>query len=134
MPASNRPARVGDLIRSELATLLARVVRDPGVRLVTVTRVQMAKDLQHARVFYTVSISPSSVSSPTARREAAGALRRARPFLKRRLGQLGLRHVPELSFVYDDALEQQDRVAQLLDELHTEVERPDDDDQNPAES
>ena len=121
MPAHNRPARVGDLIRTELGTLLARDVRDPGVHLVTVTRVQMAKDLQHARVFYTVP-------STTARRDAARALRRARPFLKRKLGRVGLRHVPELTFVYDDALEQQDRVAQLLDELHSQESPPDDHD------
>lgn len=121
MAVHNRPARVGDLIRSELGSLLARDVRDPGVRFVTVTRVQMANDLQHARVFYTL---PATAGT----RDAARALRRARPFLKRKLGRIGLRHVPELSFVYDDDLEQQDRVVRLLGELRAEPSPPDDHD------
>ena len=110
MSIHNRPQRVGDVIRTELSTLLLREVRDPGVQDVTVTRVQMTKDLQHACVYYT---EPAGSDARAARR----ALRRARPFLKRRLGRIGLRHVPELTFLYDEAMEQQDRVARLLDEV-----------------
>jgi len=43
----------GDLIRSELGLLLAREVHDPGIGFVTITRVLVTPDLQHARVFYT---------------------------------------------------------------------------------
>jgi ribosome-binding factor A len=100
-------------------------VRDPGVRHVTVTRVQMTRDLQHARVYYTV---PGE--SVAATRDAARALRRARPFLKRRLGRLGLRHVPDLVFVYDDSMEKQDRVARLLDKIHAEETSTDDHEQH----
>ena len=110
MSSHNRPQRVGDVIRTELGTLLLREVRDPGVQNVTVTRVQMSKDLEHARVYYT---EPAGSDARAARR----ALRRAKPFLKRHLGRLGLRHVPELTFIYDEAMEQQDRVARLLDEV-----------------
>ena len=50
--------------------------------------------------------------------EADRALRRARPFLRRHLARrLRLRHVPELTFFHDDAVEQEDRVARLLDEI-----------------
>ena len=112
MPQGSRTDRVGDLIRGELSSLLVRHVRDPGVRPVTVTRVKMTKDLQQARVYYT------TLTDARGRREAERALRRARPFLKRQLGQrLRLRHVPELMFFHDAAVEQQDRVAQLLDEI-----------------
>lgn len=114
------------MIRSELSTLIIRDVRDPGVRQVTVTRVQMTKDLQHARVYYTGQTGGG--------RDAARALRRARPFLKRQLGRLGLRHVPELTFVYDDSVEQQDRVARLFDELRTEDLSASGDDEQPHET
>ena len=100
------------MIRGELSSLLVRQVRDPGVRPVTVTRVKMTKDLLQARVYYT------ALTDAPGQREAERALRRARPFLKRQLGQrLRLRHVPELTFFHDDAVEQQDRVARLLDEI-----------------
>lgn len=111
MSSHSRPERVGDLIRAELSSLLLREVKDPRVRYVTVTRVRMTKDLQHARVYYTVLTGTEGV------RDAARALRRARLFLKRQLGRLGLRHVPDLTFLYDDSVEQQDRVARLLDDL-----------------
>ena len=65
MSSHNRPQRVGDMIRTELSTLLLREVRDPGVQNVTVTRVQMSKDLEHARVYYT---EPAGSDARTARR------------------------------------------------------------------
>ena len=121
-----RTDRVGDLIRGELSTMLIRDVHDPGVRHVTVTRVRMTKDLQHARVYYTALTDESGV------RDTARALRRARSFLKRQLAQrLRLRHVPELTFLYDDSVEQQTRVARLFDKIAAEhPEDPDDDEPN----
>ena len=111
-PGQIRPQRVGDVIRAELAALLAREVRDPVVRRVAI-------------VYYT--ILPDAGDQRDVRR----ALRRARPFLKRQLGRIGLRHVPELTFLHDDAVEEQDRIARLLDEIAaTPVTDPDD---RPAE-
>ena len=126
MSIHNRPQRVGDAIRAELGALLLREVRDPGARRITVTRVQMTRDLQQARVYYT---DPAGSAAPAARR----ALRRARPFLKRRLGRLGLRHVPDLTFLYDDAVERQDRVARLLDEVDA-ARRPDPPDEHAGDA
>ena len=111
MSHNARTERVGDLIREELSAVLTRDVRDPGVRHVTVTRVRMTKDLEHARVYYTV------LADARGARDAARALRRARRFLKRQLGRLGLRRVPELTFFYDDSVAQQDRVVRLFDEI-----------------
>lgn len=106
-----RPQRVGDAIRAELASLLQRQVRDPVVRQVTVTRVRMTRDLELARVYYTLLAGDGD------RRGVARGLRRAGPYLRRQLGKIGLRRVPELTFLHDDAVEGQDRVARLLDEI-----------------
>ena len=110
-PGQIRPQRVGDAIRAELAALLGREVRDPVVRHVAVTRVRMTRDLEIAHVYYTILPGGSEL------RDVRRALRRARPFLKRRLGRVGLRRVPELTFQHDDAVEEQDRIARLLDEI-----------------
>ncbi len=110
MPA--RPQRVGDQIRAELSTLLLRSVRDPALRLITLTHVQLSLDLRHARVYYTAPIDASKV-------ETKRGLRRAGPFLRGQLGRrVRLRHVPELTFVYDDSFEREQRIAQVLEELH----------------
>jgi ribosome-binding factor A len=107
-----RPDRVGDQIRAELSTLLLRSVRDPALHLITLTHVQVSRDLRHARVYYTAPIDASAV-------ETKRGLRRAAPFLRSQLGRrVRLRHVPELTFVYDDSFEREQRIAQVLEELH----------------
>ena len=93
--------------------MLARDVHDPGIGFVTVTRVQLTPDLQHARVLYTV------LGDEKTRIKSGQALQRATPFLRRQIGaRLRLRRVPELRFVYDDSVAGQDRIEQLLDEIH----------------
>ena len=115
MPNTYRTDRIGDLIRTELSTLLLREVRDPRIHHVTVTRVLMTKDLKQARVYYTVFTNEQGCL------DANRALRRARSFLKKQLGQrLQLRNVPQLTFLYDDSGEQKNRVARLLDDIAAE--------------
>ena len=113
MSQGSRPDRVADQIRSELATLIARELHDPGIGFVTLTRVQVSADIQQARVFYTV------LGDEKARKESGRALERATPFLRRQIGQrLRLKRVPELRFQYDESIAGQDRIDQLLDEIH----------------
>jgi ribosome-binding factor A len=112
MSQGSRPDRVADQIRSELATLLAREVHDPGIGFVTLTRVQVSADLQMARVLYT------ALGDDKARTTSGRALERAAPFLRRQLGsRLRLKRTPELRFVYDDSIAGQDRIEQILNEL-----------------
>lgn len=114
MSQGSRPERVADQIRSELATLLARDVHDPGIGFVTLTRVQVSPDLQVARVLYTV------LGDAKARESSARALARAATFLRRQIGsRLRLKRAPELRFVYDDSIAGQDRIERILNELHT---------------
>ena len=118
MSQGSRPDRVADQIRGEIASMLARDVHDPGVGFVTVTRVHLTPDLQHARVLYT------SLGDEKARARSGQALQRATPFLRRQIGaRLRLRRVPELRFVYDESVAGQDRIEQLLDEIHRDEAR-----------
>src|SRR2546422_5338453 len=117
MSQGSRPDRVADQIRGELANLLAREVHDPGIGFVTLTRVQISPDLQLARVYYT-ALGPTG-DDAAARKNTSRALERAAPFLRRRIGsRLRLKRVPELKFHYDDSIAGQDRIEQLLNELH----------------
>ena len=123
MGQGSRPDRVGDQLRAELAQLLARDVHDPGIGFVTLTRVQVSPDLQVARVYYT------TLGDETGRKNTARGLQRAAPFLRRQIGgRLRLRRVPEIMFVYDESIAGQDRIEQLLNELHREPGAHDDGD------
>jgi len=115
MGQGSRPERVADQIRAEVTTIIARELHDPGVGFVTVTRVQVTSDLQHAHVYYT------SLGDATARQNTARALERAAGFMRRHIGQrLRLRRAPEIHFEFDASIGHQDRVAQLLKEIADE--------------
>jgi ribosome-binding factor A len=115
MSQGSRPDRVADQVRAELASLLAREVHDPGIGFVTLTRVQVSPDLQLARVFYT------ALGDAKARAATEQALERAAPFLRRQIGaRLRLKRTPELAFFYDESIAGQDRIEQILNELHKE--------------
>jgi ribosome-binding factor A len=95
--------------------MIARELHDPGVGFVTVTRVQVSPDLQHARVFYT------SLGDEAARKASARALDRASGFMRRQIGRrLRLRRAPEIQFEFDGSIGHQDRVEQLLKEIADE--------------
>jgi len=113
--ASSRPERVGDQIRVEITGMLTRQVHDPGIGFLTVTKVEVSADLQHAKVYYT------TLGDEKARRESARAIERAAPFLRRQLaGRIRLRRAPELHFFFDQSIERHDRIEQILRDLEQE--------------
>jgi len=119
MAQGHRPDRVGEQIREELSALLSRgAVHDPGIGFITLTRVTVSPDLQMARVFYT------TMGDAKARTETAKALDRATPFLRRHIGKvIRLRRVPELDFRFDESIVNQDRIEQIIRDLHEEEKR-----------
>ena len=116
MAQGHRPDRIGDQIRQELSELLSRgEVHDPGIGFITLTRVKVTADLQLARVFYT------TMGDEKERKETAKALQRATPFFRRQVGgRLQLRRVPELEFRFDESVAHQDRIEQIIRDLHEE--------------
>jgi ribosome-binding factor A len=112
---SQRTDRLDSQIRAELMELIQREMKDPRVGFATVTRVETAKDLGHARVWV-------SVYGPSEEREAAiAALRDATPWLRRKLAErLRIRHVPQLTLRHDDSIETGDRILRLLREIDEE--------------
>ncbi len=95
-------------------------VHDPGIGFITLTRVEVSPDLQVARVFYT------SLGDPKARIETTKALERATPFFRRQIGaRLRLRRVPEARVpVRRDRSQHQDRIEQILRDLHEDPPEP----------
>ncbi|MCM3881300.1 MAG: 30S ribosome-binding factor RbfA [Vicinamibacterales bacterium] len=112
MGQGSRPDRVADQVRAEVSSMIARDLHDPGLGFITITRVQVSPDLQHARVYYT------ALGDQAARTSSGKALDRAASFMRRQIGQrLRLRRAPELAFVFDESIGHQDRITQLLQEI-----------------
>jgi len=115
----NRSERVAGQMRRDLARLIQQEVKDPAVGFVSLSDVEVTRDLAHAKVFITVF-------EPERAKESLQALRRAGSFLRRRLGQeLRLRHVPELHFVHDDSVEKGSHIDDLIAKaLQSDREHP----------
>jgi ribosome-binding factor A len=113
-----RVDRIEEQMRIELSEILEREVQDPRVRLVTVTHVKVSPDLRHARVFV------SSLGGLEERKKVLQGLKSAAGYARRSLGQRlhHLRRIPELTFDYDDMLEKEMRIEQLLEQIKTEQE------------
>ena len=110
---SRRIERVNSLIRQEICELLQRQVKDPRLGgFVTVTQVSTSGDLRHAKVFFSI------MGSEDEKGEVLEALTAASGFLRKEMSnRLELRRCPELSFHYDDSLDQGAQVLQLISEV-----------------
>jgi ribosome-binding factor A len=119
---NTRARRVAESVRKEIASLLATGVRDPRAAGAVVTRVEMTGDLRSARVVVRLLAGGEDVRRRTV---LVVALRRASGLMRREIGQrLGLRHAPELRFVYDDGSDNLNEVERLLDEIAVEKRGP----------
>lgn len=109
----NRVLRAQERVREEISALLAREVKDPAAASAVVSRVEMSPDLRHAKVF----VRALGASSE----DVMKALGRAAGFLRGEVARrVGLRHAPELRFVYDEGIEAHGRVDALLAEIERE--------------
>ncbi|MGD8588285.1 MAG: 30S ribosome-binding factor RbfA [Chromatiales bacterium] len=106
-----RTDRVGAQLQRELSSLIHDEVDEPGLGMVTVQEVRVVRDLSHAKVFFTV------MDNVLSREECAKRLNQAAGHLRWLLGQeLKLRTVPKLQFVYDESVEQGERLASLIEQ------------------
>ncbi len=115
MALTHRVERIQAQVREEVSQMLATEVRDPGVGLVTVTRTKVTGDLSLARVYWTI------LGDEAERKKTAKALERATPYLRHLLSErLTLRRALELKFIFDESVAAQDRIEQIIQELHAE--------------
>jgi ribosome-binding factor A len=104
-----RSERVAGTLRRELAQLIQTEVKDPGVGFISLSDVEVSRDLAHARVFVTVFEPEKAESSLRALSKAAG-------YLRRRLGQeMCMRSVPELHFEHDASVETGQQMDSLIE-------------------
>ena len=116
---NRRPDRVAEAIREEVARFLADGVKDPRVRgLVTVTGVDVTRDLRHAKVFVSI------MGDDAARVETFEGLEGLAAHLRGRVGRaLRLRAAPEIQFKQDVSVAHAARIETLLEQLNREREQ-----------
>ena len=105
-----RTDRVGAELRRELGLLVHSAVRDHGLPSVSVSDVEVTRDLDWATVWVTALLPDQSVTAVKALNALAGEFRRS---LSR---SMRIRRVPELRFKYDDSVDKGERIDALLRE------------------
>ena len=96
-----RTQRVADFLQRELAALIQHEVRDPRVGMVSITGVDVSRDIGHAKVYYT-SMSANSTDES---KECNEALNKAAGFLRSQLSrESSMRMVPQLRFYFDSSV------------------------------
>lgn len=127
----SRTQRIGDQMQRELAQLIRREVKDPRVGLVTVTAVDVSRDVGHAKIFITVMGKDGAEEIA----QNVKALNDAAGFLRMQLARaMKLRSVPQLHFHYDESVMRGAHLSALIeravaeDGQHSEADKSLDDD------
>jgi ribosome-binding factor A len=106
----SRNQRLATEVLRTLSALLRFETKDPRLKNVSLTGVDLSRDLSVARVFFSM-LDPADSLEPVEE-----GLQRAGGFLRSKLGQsLKIRHVPELRFVHDDSAAESARISKLID-------------------
>ncbi len=116
-----RTRRIGEQMQRELARLIRDQIKDPRLGMVTVSAVEVSRDLSHAKVFITV------LGDAEARSNSLMVLSKAAGFLRHELGQsMIIRTVPQLRFIYDESIERGSQLSALIDKAVASDKHEDD--------
>ncbi len=110
MSPFSRADRVGGLIQKVLSNILNKNIRDPRLKMVTITGVKVSRDLKQARIYFTTS------GGIQKKDDTIEGFNSAHGFIKRTLAhELDLRYMPHLKFFYDESLEYGAHIDELIE-------------------
>ena len=113
-----RSDRVGDLIRQEVASMVLHgEIKDYRVGFVTITQVVMSPDLKDAKVYF------SQIGSAEEKARSCKGLNSASGYVRRALAKrLSLKHIPSVSFFFDDTLDYADHIDRVIKGMNNSEE------------
>ncbi len=113
-----RADRINQQLLEVISSAMLSEVRDPRVQHVQITAVDTTPDLSYARVFYVL------LQDQRRQEQAQEALEKLSGFMRKHVAsELQIKHVPELSFKYDESIERGRRMEDLLQEaLHGQAD------------
>jgi ribosome-binding factor A len=126
--STSRATRIAERIREELSELLVTHVQDPRLAGISITDVNIDRELAFANVYY------SSLEGAKRAKEILAGLQHAHGFLRSELAKrIDLRVFPRLRFHYDPTYERAERIEQLIASLHTDEGNPSSEESSPDE-
>ena len=116
MVSKTRAVRIAERIRKELSELLIKEISDPRLQGISITDVEVDRELAYATIYY------SSIEGSSRVEEIQAGLEHAQGFLRSELAQrIELRVFPRLRFRYDPTFERAENIERLFASLETET-------------
>ncbi|MGK0441642.1 MAG: ribosome-binding factor A [Pseudohongiellaceae bacterium] len=113
----SRTQRVGDFIKRELSNIIQREVRDPRVGMVSVTDVEVSRDMSHAKVYCTVLGKDTEQEAE----ESLEALNKAAGFLRSQIAKANnARTTPKMRFFFDSSVVTGQHLSSLIEKAVAE--------------
>jgi len=117
-----RPERVQEAIRQEISLIVQGEMKDPRIGFITITKVDLTKDLRYARIYFSV------LGKSSDKNKALKGLNSAKGYIKGLIAdRIKLRYTPEISFVIDTALEHTQNIYDILNKIEKSKEEKADD-------
>ncbi|MCM8790868.1 MAG: 30S ribosome-binding factor RbfA [Candidatus Omnitrophica bacterium] len=113
--STQRPERVREAIRQEVSKIVHDEIKDPRLGFITITGVELTKDLRYARIYFSV------LGEEKDKQLALKGLKSAKGYIKSLLGdRIKIKFMPEIEFKIDKTLERTQRVYDILDKIRKE--------------
>ena len=108
--------RLNHIFTEEISKVINEEVKDPDVKFVTLTAVDISSDLSYAKVYFTNLID-------TDREKVTKALNNASSFIRGKLfSRVEIRKMPELTFIYDESIEYGKKIEKIIEEIKEDDE------------
>ncbi len=108
--------RIASEMVKQISYILATEIKDEDIKFVTVTDCKVSNDLSFAKVYVTVFDKEKIESTMAALNNASG-------FIRKELAlRIDIRHIPELTFVYDESIEYGKNIENIIEKIHEENE------------
>jgi len=116
---TRRVQRLNSLLKQVISDVIRKEVKNPHLpKLITITHVDITKDLHHAKVYVSV------IGDEIAKQEAMQALHSASGFIGVHASkEMKIRYFPELTFVLDDTVDKQIRIEEIIHQIEQERKR-----------
>lgn len=109
---SFRPERLAEAIKKEVSELLREELKDPRIGFVSITSVEVSKDLRYANIYASI------FGEPDQQKISMKALQKAQGFIRGELGKrIRLRYTPEITFKLDQSISQGSRIIALMEKV-----------------
>lgn len=114
----DRIERVNESIRRELSLIVSQELGDPRLAFATISRVEVSRDLRHAKIYFSVLGDESSA------KQAEGGFEAAKGFIRRLLAQrVQMKFMPELNFIYDRSFAEGIHLKETIERLKDESQK-----------